>query len=92
MKKKRKSSKFKPEHCVKSFEGEVEYGNAEYRPYSRWVTIGNFKLVDMLEKMTYHHMGIYEGKRCRIRVTIEILDPGEPYEFNKDYVEGRLIV
>jgi len=60
-----------------SFEGEVKLrGGYVEGIWTRWVEVGGRKLVDMLKEM-----GWWTSSRpARVRVTIEVLDPGRDFE------------
>ncbi len=60
-----------------SFEGEVRLrGGYVEGIWTRWVEVGGRKLVDMLKEM-----GWWTSSRpARVRVTIEVLDPGRDFE------------
>ena len=60
-----------------SFEGEVRLrGGYVEGVWTRWVEVGGRKLVDMLKEM-----GWWTSSRpARVRVTIEVLDPGRDFD------------
>lgn len=59
-----------------AFEGEVEYYWDEANDLE-WFKVGGRGLVDMLRKMGYQHNTI--GKHAKVKVTIEILEPGDEF-------------
>jgi len=65
----------------KSFEGYVEYDNDANDFFYEWVMVGDKEFIDMLREMGWDWKPF--GKKAKVRVTIEVLDPGDQFSLDE---------